>query len=353
MKKVFTYFVEPASYTLDLITNVHSKLDISFVFIKSKSEAKSIELIKKDICLSELSLYLKIFFVYNVWKSNKLIIINGYNNYPFFLSFIFNFFSFRKRYIAIESDTQLKVPNNIFKRMVKSMYLNIIFRNKYVLGFAGGSLTHKQLFRFYGMKEERIFLMPMMVDNSKYLNAIKKKPSKFTFLFVGRLIDSKNVNVLCERFLSSFTNKNADLIIIGSGTNLAKYKKKYTHPQIKFTGSVFGDELLNYYINSSAFVLPSTKEAWGLVINEAMSSGLPVIAHKEVGSVHDLIFNKNTGFVIESWDELELRMNELYNNSELCEKFSKNAVRLMEEEWNYKLYKNNLLHSIKKVNQCL
>ena len=353
MKKVFTYFVEPASYTLDLITNVYSKLDISFAFIKSKSEAKSKEIIKKDVCLSERSLYHKIAFVYNIWKNNKLIIINGYNNYPFVLNFIFNFFSFKKRYLATESDTQLKVPKNIFKRMVKTVYLNIIFRNKYVLGFSGGSLTHKQLFRYYGMKEERIFLMPMMVDNSKYLNAIKRKPSKFTFLFVGRLIDSKNVNVLCERFLSSFTNKNADLIIVGSGMNLEKYKKKYAHPQIKFTGSVFGDELLSIYINSSAFVFPSTEEAWGLVINEAMASGLPVIAHKEVGCVHDLILNKDTGYVIESWDELELRMNELYNNSELCDDFSKNAVRIMEKEWNYKLYKDNLLHSINKVNQCL
>ena len=353
MKKVFTYFVEPASYTLDLITNIHSKLDISFVFIKSKSEAKSKELIKKNTCLSERSLAQKIAFVYNIWKSNKLIIINGYNNYPFVLSFIFNFFSFKKRYLATESDTQLKVPNNIFKRMFKSIYLNIVFRNKFVLGFAGGGLTHKQLFRFYGMKEERIFLMPMMVDNSKYLNAKKEKFSKFTFLFVGRLIDSKNVNVLCERFLSSFNNRNADLIVVGSGINLEKYKQKYSHPQIKFTGSVFGDELLNYYINSSAFVFPSNEEAWGLVINEALSSGLPVIAHKNVGSVHDLILNKNTGYVIDSWDELELRMNELYNNSELCVEFSKNAVRLMEKDWNYKLYKDNLLHSIKKVNQCL
>ena len=351
MKKVFTYFVEPF-YTLDLITNVYSKLDISFVFIKSKSQAKSKELVEKDVFLAERSLSQKIAFVYNVWKKNKLIIINGYNNYPFVLSFILNLFSFKKRYLATESDTQLKVPNNIFKRIVKTVYLNIIFRNKYVLGFAGGNHTHKQLFRFYGMKEERIFLMPMMVDNSKYLNAIKKNPSKFTFLFVGRLIDSKNVNVLCERFLSSFTNKNADLIIVGSGTNLEKYKKKYKHSQIKILGSVFGDELLSYYINSSAFVFPSTEEPH-LVINEAMASGLPVIAHKEVGCVYDLILNKNTGYVIDSWDELELRMNELYNNSELCDKFSKNAVRLMEKEWNYKLYKDNLLHSIKKVNQCL
>lgn len=353
MKKIFTYFVEPASYTLDLIKNVHSKLDISFVFINSKSEAMSDELIKKDSFLSERSFFDKIAFVYNIWKNNKFIIINGYNNYPFVLNFVFNFFSFKKRYLAIESDTQLKVPNNILKRLFKSLYLNIVFRNKYVFGFAGGSLTHKQLFRFYGMKEERIFLMPMMVDNSKYLKTKKRKPKRFTFLFVGRLINSKNVNLLCERFLSSFNNKNAALIIVGSGINLEKYKQKYAHHQIIFTGSLFGDELLNYYKNSSVFVFPSTQEEWGLVINEAMSSGLPVIAHKNVGSVHDLILKKNTGFIIESWDELELKMNELYSNPKLCDEFSKNAVHLMENEWNYNLYKYNLLLSIKKVERCL
>ena len=73
-----------------------------------------------------------------------------------------------------------------------------------------------------------------------------------------------------------------------------------------------------------------------------------MIVHREVGCVHDLILNKNTGYVIESWDELELRMNELYNNSELCDEFSKNAVRLMEKEWNYKLYKDNLASFNKK-----
>ena len=118
MKKVFTYFVEPASYTLDLIRNVHSKLDISFVFIKSKSEAKSKQLIKKDVFLAERSLSQKMAFVYNVWKKNKLIIINGYNNYPFVLNFILNLFSFNKRYLN-ESDTQLKVPKIFLNELSK------------------------------------------------------------------------------------------------------------------------------------------------------------------------------------------------------------------------------------------
>jgi len=351
--KVFTYFVEPASYTLDLIKNIYSKLDIPYVFIKNKSEAKSTISVGGQEFLSKKPLFSKFLFVFNIWKNHTFIIINGYNNYPFILTFIFNFFSVKKRYIASESDTQLKIPKNVLKRIIKRIYLNIIFRNKYVLGFAGGTKTHKNLFRHYGMKEERIFLMPMTIDNQKYYHDKKTFPEKFTFLFVGRLIDTKNVDLLCERFITFFSNKNAELIIVGGGNNLDRYKKKYSHDKILFKGSVFGEDLINLYHNSSVFVFPSSVEAWGLVVNEAMSAALPIIAHKEVGSVHDLIHGKETGFVIDSWEEMECKMLELYNNPNLCKQFSENAERLMKKEWNYNLYEDNLFESFKKVKEWL
>lgn len=351
--KVFTYFVEPASYTLDLINNIYLKLKIPFVFIKGNSEAKSSQKVDKENFLNERTLVRKVALVYEIWSKYDLIIINGYNNYPFILTFIFNTLSCKKRYIAIESDTQLNISSNIFKRIVKSIYLNIIFRSKYVIGFAGGSKTHKELFRFYGMTEDRIYLIPMMVDNEKYYLDNKIFPEVFTFLFVGRLIDTKNVDKLCERFISSFSDLNAQLIIVGGGDNLEDYKKRYCHDKIHFKGFVFGDELLSYYKNASLLVFPSSVEAWGLVINEAMSSSLPIIAHKEVGSVHDLIINKETGFVINNWEELEEKMLELYNNPDLNSKMSENAVALMKDYWNYDLYTKNLLFSIQKVEQWI
>ena len=351
--KVFTYFVEPASYTLDLINNIYLKLKIPFIFIKGNSEAKSSQNFDKENFLNERTLVRKIALVYETWNKYDLIIINGYNNYPFILTFIFNTLAFKKRYIAIESDTQLNIPRNIFKRIVKSIYLNIIFRRKYVIGFAGGSKTHKELFRFYGMTEDRIYLMPMMVDNKKYYLDNKIFPEVFTFLFVGRLIDTKNVDKLCERFISSFSDLNAQLIIVGGGDNLEDYKTRYCHDKIHFKGSVFGDELLSYYKNASLLVFPSSVEAWGLVINEAMSSSLPIIAHKEVGAVHDLIMDKSTGFVIENWLELESKMMEMYSNPSKCEFFSENAEKLMKEHWNYQLYKKNLSNVIKRIEECL
>ena len=351
--RVFSYFVEPASYTLDLINNIYLKLKIPFVFIKGNSEAKSSQKVDKENFLNERTLLRKVALVYEIWSKYNLIIINGYNNYPFILTFIFNTLSCKKRYIAIESDTQLNIPRNIFKQIVKSIYLNIIFRSKYVIGFAGGSKTHKELFRFYGMTEDRIYLMPMMVDNDKYYLDNKIFPEVFTFLFVGRLIDTKNVDKLCEIFISAFSDLKAQLIIVGGGDNLEDYKERYCHDKIHFKGSVFGDELLSYYKNASLLVFPSSVEAWGLVINEAMSSSLPIIVHKEVGAVHDLIMDKSTGFVIENWMELESKMMEMYSNPSKCEVFSENAEKLMKEHWNYQLYKKNLSNVIKRIEECL
>ena len=185
-----------------------------------ESSAKSDALVKLDHVLEDKSTFSRIRFIYQIWKSHDIIIVNGYNNYPFLLTFIINTLSPKKRFIAIESDTQLGFPRNIFKRFIKKVYLNLIFRNSYVLGYAGGSMTHKELFRYYGMEEDRIFLMPMMIDNKRYYQNSKKFPDKFTFLFVGRLLETKNV-LSYEIFTENLTRvslieDNIQMIINGT-----------------------------------------------------------------------------------------------------------------------------------------
>ena len=61
--KVFTYFVEPASYTVDLIANVHSKQEVGYAFINTKSEAKTKEFLASLTFLSDFSLTQKIKFI--------------------------------------------------------------------------------------------------------------------------------------------------------------------------------------------------------------------------------------------------------------------------------------------------
>ena len=109
--RIFCYFVEPASYTLDLVSNVYDKIYINYAFIKSVSLAEA-PLRSSMIFLDKLSWISRIRFVIKTFRNNDLIIVNGYNNYPFILTFILNVFLFKKKYIATESDTQLSIPKN-------------------------------------------------------------------------------------------------------------------------------------------------------------------------------------------------------------------------------------------------
>ena len=348
--KVFCFFVEPASYTIDLALNVYDKNKINYCFIYSNTLVVSDSKSNKDF-LDKKSWISKFSYVLNCFKNNDFIIINGYNNYPFILTLIFNFFSIKKRYIATDSDTQLIIPNNPLKRFVKWLYLSVIFQNKYVLGFAGGSNSHKDLFRHYGMKEDRIFLMPMMVDNAKFYAAKKKIPNLFTFLFVGRLVSYKNVEHLIQQFNINFSDKDAVLKIVGDGDQGEYLIDKYTSEKVIFKGKKFNKELITEYLSASCFVCPSLFEPWGLVVNEALSAGLPVIASKEVGACFDLIKDKETGFVAEDMQDFGQMMLTLFNDAELLKRYSKNASDLMKNNWNYDLYNNCLNKAIKKVEQ--
>ena len=349
--KVFSFFTEPASYTLDLVDNVYDTMSIDYCFLNSISKAKTKSKVRKNIFMDKLSFVDRIRYLIHVRRSYDIIIFNSYNTLSFLFIFLINVFTIKKRYIAIESDTQLLIPKNYLKRFLKYFYLSLVFQNKQVFGLAGGNYSHKDLFRYYGMKEGSIFLMPMMVDNSKFYVEKKKFPKSFTFLFVGRILDTKNVDKLCQQFISHFSNKKAKIIIVGDGEKLENYKKIYSKKNIIFKGSIFNEELIDIYNNATVFTFPSSLDAWGLVVNEALSAGLPVIARKEVGACFDLISGKQTGFIAEDMNDFGKMMLTLFNDSELLKNYSKNARDLMKNTWNYKLYEQCMMKFIDKLSK--
>jgi len=349
--KVFSFFTEPASYTLDLIDNVYDTMSIDYCFLNSQSNAYTSFKGKKYVFLDKIGILDRIRHLLYVRRKYDVIIFNSYDTLSFFFILLINIFSITKKYIAIESDTQLLMPKNYLKRSLKYFYLSFVFQNNHVFGLAGGNYSHKDLFRHYGMKEDRIFLMPMMVDNSKFYVDKKIFPKPFTFLFVGRLLDTKNVDKLCQQFISLFSNKEAKIIIVGDGDNLVKYKKSYSIDNIVFVGSVYNDELIKIYNNASVFTFPSSLDAWGLVVNEALSAGLPVIARKEVGACSDLIEGKETGFIVDDMHDFGQMMLTLFNNSELLNNYSKNASDLMKNNWNYKLYKQCMMKFVNTLSK--
>ncbi len=346
--KVFSFFTEPASYTLDLIDNVYQPMSIDYCFLKSSSKAINKFNNTGKIFLDRKSLLDCISYMLSVRDKYNILIFNSYNNVFFLFLFIINIFSKKKNFIAIESDTQLLIPDNYLKRILKYLYLSFIFRKKNIFGLAGGNYIHKELFRYYGMKEERIFLMPMMVNNKKFFFKNKKKKI-FTFLFVGRIVKVKNLEALIKQFILRFDSKDAILKIVGDGELKDELFDKYNNSKIKFLGKLFDNELIQEFQEATVLVCPSYFEPWGLVVNEGLSAGLPVIARKEVGATYDLIINKNTGFVVNNDNDFGKKMLSLFNDKQLLKSYSSNATALMKNDWNYRLYVKNMGDFISKL----
>jgi glycosyltransferase involved in cell wall biosynthesis len=95
-------------------------------------------------------------------------------------------------------------------------------------------------------------------------------------LYVGRISKEKQI----ENFLNTNTKKydNMKKVVVGDGPELNRLMKKY--PNVIFVGKKTGLELANYYRHASVFCFPSKTDTYGLVVAEALASGVPVAAYK-------------------------------------------------------------------------
>ncbi len=352
--KILVLFVEPMRYGLDRIREVYSNTPFTFKFAYCE---------KKITCQENLNLPEgSVVCVGNKSEKKKQIrsiikefnpdfsIINGYVGVV--QTEAIKYCQKHKIPYAIESDTPLNIPGNPLKAMAKKIYLKSILANKYCYGFPGGSLQKENLV-YYGIPEEKNFIMPMSVSSIRLLkenSSIAEKDilknelgikDKFTFLFVGRLEEVKNVELLITAFGQlKKANPNISLLIVGDGSLRQSLERQVEENDIRdvfFKGYVVFPEIVKYYKASDVFVLPSTYEPWGLVVNEAMTLGLPVIVSSDVGCRKDLVEDGINGFIFESNNMVDLqRKMELIYKSGL-DIYSDNAYKRI-KKWNYNYY---------------
>lgn len=95
------------------------------------------------------------------------------------------------------------------------------------------------------------------------------------FLSVGRVAVEKNIQAFLDLDLPG------SKVVVGDGPLLDELKRQ--HPEVHFTGAKFGDELARHYAAADVFVFPSRTDTFGLVLLEALASGLPVAAYPVPG----------------------------------------------------------------------
>ena len=197
----------------------------------------------------------------------------------------------------------------------------------------------------YGISEKKIAIIPMGCDTTnfspKYRNEnYYKKNGKKNIVFVGRLAEKKGVKYLID----AMKYLDANLYIIGKGPLEEELKQQALEygDKIVFLGAKTHQELPEAYASADIFVAPSVtakdgdQEGFGLVIIEAMASGVPVVASKS-GGIVDIVRDGKNGFLVEEKNSMELakKIDYLLNDPLLYDKFRNNGF-ITANKYDYK-----------------
>lgn len=223
--------------------------------------------------------------------------------------------------VLVRGDSHMSTPRSWWKRIAKfPLYRWFIPRFQ---GYLIVGKRAREYYASYGASERSMYVTPHCVDNDYFARAVgaltPERPqirrelgipeNSIVFLFVGRLISLKrpfDMLTALQRIKGRLPNVRG--LIVGEGPlrkKLEAFSLQHKIP-VKFAGFVNQSQLPRVFVASDVLVLPSSQETWGLVVNEAMASGLPVMASDVVGCAPDLIRSGVTGdtFTCGNVDEL-------------------------------------------------
>lgn len=213
------------------------------------------------------------------------------------------------------------------KRYALAESIKRIVVSRFSAGFAGGQLQKEYLIAL-GLPRNRVFTGYDVVDNDYFHRNAKelrnqapevrrnyRLPDNY-FLASARFVPKKNLPTLIRAYasyrqLASETYNEQrirehepwDLVLLGDGPLRPVLSRLISdlqlHGHVHLPGFVQYRDLPAYYALADVFVHASTTEQWGLVVNEAMATGLPVIVSNRCGCVPDLVTESKNGFTFD------------------------------------------------------
>lgn len=363
--KIFVLFVEPMLYGMDLIHEVYekTKYQYRYVYCTRKLTGKDNPELPENsfVCTGNKREHrAQVIYELKTYQPD-FAIINGYVGIE--QTAAIRYCQMHSIPYAIESDTPLHVPENKMKAIIKRIYLKRLLHHKCCYGFPGGTLQKENLV-YYGIPEDKNYIMPMSVSRERLLGAAEGYPSKdvlkaemgiewkTVFLFVGRLAPEKNVGLLINAFRTLHAHyPETALLIVGDGPERSSLKQMaHDMDSVHFAGYVVFPELVKYYKMSDILVLPSEHEPWGLVVNEAMTFGLPVIVSDKVGCRVDLISSSNNGMIFKYDNEQDLYEKMVCMFGRNYQDYSGYAGNMI-SQWNYNFYLKSFFDAVGRINK--
>lgn len=217
-------------------------------------------------------------------------------------------------------DRHLSLHHRILRRL--------FYRNSDA--FIGVSSHTRKLYESYGVDTRgRYYWSPLVVDNERFF-ASPPAEKRYDIMLSGRIVDTKLPKFTVEVLARLKAAKpGLSVLIIGSGDRLQWVLGRLKDLGIEAVhpGFIQQEELPNWYRQARLLLLPTEGDCWGLVANEAMAVGVPVITTPWAGAKDDLVKHGENGYVLpedpEAWTGHALR---LLDDAALYHSFSAKAV---------------------------
>lgn len=313
----------PAFYKLNLFNRIAERKKIYVIFLTDFRLIRNSDFYRGErnfdwVSLSEKPLLFKIILIYKLLKKtdyNSLLISGWDYIYCWYAAFISPKV---KNAVVIESSVYDSFTKG-YKGFLKRIFLRRITR-AYVSGKAQKALL--QNLRFRGIIT---ITKGVGIFNLSGKQTYTEKKHITNFIFVGRLSPEKNLKYLVQTFnsLPDFT-----LNIVGFGP-MEEELKKLSSGNIKFHGAINNSDLPAYYRENDALILPSLYEPWGLVVEEALNNGLPVIISNRVGCADEIIKQDVNGIIF-SLSEINSLRDAIIKISDIkyYNKLKKNVIEM-------------------------
>lgn len=261
------------------------------------------------------------------------IIVGGYSTPTAMLAI--EYMRLHKIPFWIEADGGLISQDSTLKYRIKHHFVSA------ASGWLSSGKTTSEYFIHYGAKKEKIYQYPFssLRENEIFSNVIsleeKKKlreelkmEEEKIVVSVGQFIPRKGFDILLKAWKNCA--KEAGLYVIGAEVTekYVQLQKELKLKNVHFIGFKNKEELKKYYQAADIFALMTREDIWGLVINEAMASGLPVVTTERCVAGLELIKNGVNGYIVpvENVEETSNALNKILQDSAMQEIMAKSNL---------------------------
>ncbi|MBV8270162.1 MAG: glycosyltransferase family 4 protein [Planctomycetaceae bacterium] len=199
-------------------------------------------------------------------------------------------------------------------RAAKRLALGTLMRMTSACAYIGEA--NRAFYRHHGTPEERLFFAPYAVDNDAFRAqherlrprreelraALGASPEAPIVLACGKLIEKKQPLLLLRAFQQVRSKRPCVLVYAGDGVLRAEIERVVSEeeiPDVRITGFLNQSQIGAMYTAADCLALPSRLEPWGLVVNEAMNFGLPVVVSDRVGCAANLVRPGENGMIVD------------------------------------------------------